>query len=336
MWSLLLAAALVMQDGQRDLLVVTGESCIPCKSQKPIVEHLMRDGVRVFCIDIEKDRDIATAWRVQVVPTLIVLDGNREVTRFTGLTSQDKLLAALRPHGTIDRETAKREELLKWWFAQQLDSAPSDGINPTSVSELALACHVRIRAANDRERNWGSGTIFNSTNRASEVITNKHVLGNYRELAISIDDGTNYWQGAQCQEVWPKGREPGSKAAGDDVGVVLVNRTAPTSAILCELGYEPVAPLYVVGSPRGQPPVVRAVNGFRRWRSDDGGNHFSLPTSTASGESGGGVYDSRGILVGVVWGSTPEDTAAVDLTRSNTITANTRAVSKKTGTLNAR
>lgn len=199
-----------------------------------------------------------------------------------------------------------------------------DPLNVEDVRELALACHVRVRVDFGRSTNWGSGTIIErfKDGKRCTVLTNKHVIRTGG--VISIDDGTGYWAGARCEEVWPKG----SGIPADDLAVVMVHRAAPTNARLCDLGYKPVCPLYVVGSAHGDVPRVREIHAVRSFRATDGGWNMVMSKESVSGDSGGGVYDSAGYLVGTVWGTSDDGARAVDLTKSPVLYPETRKSSQ--------
>lgn len=74
------------------VLRFTASWCGPCKSLAPLVESVKRDvPVEVIDIDEEASTKLASQFGVRGVPTLVMLDDDREVKRLVGMTSKDKL-----------------------------------------------------------------------------------------------------------------------------------------------------------------------------------------------------------------------------------------------------
>ena len=73
--------------------------CGPCRTQGPIVEEVaaaMGDRAIVAKVDVDKQPELAKPFKFDAIPTLIILKNGKEVARFTGVTSKDTLLAALK------------------------------------------------------------------------------------------------------------------------------------------------------------------------------------------------------------------------------------------------
>jgi thioredoxin len=72
--------------------------CAPCRAQKPIIESLIhgyQNRVNIIEIDIDKHRTLATKYRVQSIPTLIVFKDGKEIKRFVGLQSENAIVKSL-------------------------------------------------------------------------------------------------------------------------------------------------------------------------------------------------------------------------------------------------
>ena len=72
------------------VLRFTAEWCRPCKSMAAILEEVKGDIV-IEVIDIDKYSDIAVEFGIRSVPTLVIMDGNIEVKRMTGLKTKNDL-----------------------------------------------------------------------------------------------------------------------------------------------------------------------------------------------------------------------------------------------------
>lgn len=61
----------------------------------PILDELEKD-FQIEKIDIDGNMKTASDMNILSVPTYIVMDGDKEVARFTGVTDKAKLFEALR------------------------------------------------------------------------------------------------------------------------------------------------------------------------------------------------------------------------------------------------
>lgn len=343
-------AVLAQTSPTPELIVFSGEYCQPCKLQAPIVRRLEQDGVRVYHVDVEKQPRVAEAWRVEAMPTLVVVRTSQyrgnlvasELRRFQGVQSYETLSALFRaaiPARSQPRAfnfaafffSAMAPQTVPFVavaqaFAQETQGAPVQHLAvqkdspPVDVSALAIACHVRVKVDRPNSTSWGSGVVITYGKIGTEILTNRHVVADGG--TITIDDGTDYWSGVACREAW--------RSSTDDLAVIVASKSPPASAALCDAGYEPRTPLYLVGSPAAGPPAVCKITSFTRWNSPNGSTHLTLHgRHTLDGDSGGGVYDSAGVLVGVTWGDDSVDGGlAVDLTRTRMLSATTRKTSQ--------
>lgn len=86
-----------MNGSNKKLLDFYAVWCLPCKQMNPTIEYLKREFSDIVeKIDIDKDDERVQQYGVMSVPTYIILDNDKEVARFIGVTSKDKLIGALR------------------------------------------------------------------------------------------------------------------------------------------------------------------------------------------------------------------------------------------------
>ena len=71
--------------------------CGPCRMVAPIVEELAKDNPDVVIgkVNVDNDPELAQAYGVMSIPTLIVLKGGQEVARSTGARPKAQLQAML-------------------------------------------------------------------------------------------------------------------------------------------------------------------------------------------------------------------------------------------------
>ena len=88
------AASLAMVDFWADW-------CGPCKMLSPAVESLAEkygDQVLVGKVNVDQEPDLARAFGVMSIPTVVFLKNGREVDRKVGLMPEAALEAALKQH----------------------------------------------------------------------------------------------------------------------------------------------------------------------------------------------------------------------------------------------
>ena len=86
--------------GKPVLIDFYADWCGPCRLQSPIIEELARrmgDQVEVKKINVDDHMDMATKYRIYVVPTLIIEKDGREIRRIERLTEASSLEAMVKP-----------------------------------------------------------------------------------------------------------------------------------------------------------------------------------------------------------------------------------------------
>lgn len=73
----------------------TADWCNPCKKMKPIAEEIDRDFIDIAFtfIDADSERELVTKFGIKSVPTLILIEDEKEVNRLTGAKTKEELLA---------------------------------------------------------------------------------------------------------------------------------------------------------------------------------------------------------------------------------------------------
>tara|TARA_R100000008_G_C3491529_1_gene118970 strand:+ start:81 stop:326 length:246 start_codon:yes stop_codon:yes gene_type:complete len=70
--------------------------CGPCKSFKPIMKEIANDGYNVEFIDIDENQQEAQSYGIMSVPTTIILENNKELSRFIGAQPKNNIIERLK------------------------------------------------------------------------------------------------------------------------------------------------------------------------------------------------------------------------------------------------
>ena len=87
-----------IKNGDQTVLIdFYADWCGPCRMVAPIVEELAKDNPDVVIgkVNVDDDPELAQAYGVMSIPTLIVLKGGKEVARSTGARPKAQLQAML-------------------------------------------------------------------------------------------------------------------------------------------------------------------------------------------------------------------------------------------------
>jgi thioredoxin 1 len=72
--------------------------CSPCKMQSPILKEVaneLGDRIKVIKIDVDQNREIASRYNIQSVPTLIMFKNGKQIWRQSGVVSKNQLYNVL-------------------------------------------------------------------------------------------------------------------------------------------------------------------------------------------------------------------------------------------------
>jgi len=67
--------------------------CSGCKQLDPVIDQIKKQGISVNKIDIDYTPDVTTKYKVQSIPTVILVENGQEVRRFTGVRSFEQVIS---------------------------------------------------------------------------------------------------------------------------------------------------------------------------------------------------------------------------------------------------
>ena len=69
--------------------------CGPCKVFKPVMTEIASEGHSVEFIDVDQEQNKATKYGIRSVPTTVIEENGKEVSRFVGAIPKQQVLAKL-------------------------------------------------------------------------------------------------------------------------------------------------------------------------------------------------------------------------------------------------
>jgi thioredoxin 1 len=91
----------VLQSNQPVLVDFTAVWCHPCKQLDPVVAQLAEDWqgkVKIVKLDVDDNTNLATAYQILSVPTLMLFIAGKPVERVSGFQDRARLLKRFVPH----------------------------------------------------------------------------------------------------------------------------------------------------------------------------------------------------------------------------------------------
>ncbi len=90
--AVLLLAATV--GGASDCMLVefSADWCRPCQQMRPALDRLTQEGCVIRHVNVDRESELTQRFRVQSLPTVVVLQGGREVDRLVGATTYEQLV----------------------------------------------------------------------------------------------------------------------------------------------------------------------------------------------------------------------------------------------------
>jgi thioredoxin 1 len=90
-----------IKNGGRTLVWFSAEWCGPCKVIKPVLEKLeeeVSESLKIVKADISKTEDNTKKFNIRSIPTCVLVDGENEIARFSGVKNEEQIKKFLEDH----------------------------------------------------------------------------------------------------------------------------------------------------------------------------------------------------------------------------------------------
>ncbi|MCU0718307.1 MAG: trypsin-like peptidase domain-containing protein [Pirellula sp.] len=305
-----------------------------CETTWPAVQEAIRSGWAIRTSNVEQESDLAKRMQIRSIPTLLLLRNGREVDRVLGATSlrdiEHRMTAASSPDSlNHNRATASEPELKVRGQSQGVSIPMTPQVVPASHQQafpnanVALASSqivpsrfvdnrppsdpagatVRIRVDEPSHEAIGTGTIIDTYNGEALVLTCGHLFRDTRGTTPIIVE-TFIGGQPRAHQAWLIDY----RADETDIGLISFR---PEMAV-------PVARLM------DHREMLREGESVFSWGCDNGAfpskrysrisklNRYLGPANVevtgkpVQGRSGGGLFNSRGELIGVCYAADDE------------------------------
>jgi len=68
----------------KKFIYFSAEWCGPCKMLSPIMSELSSKGMPVEKVDVDFNREFALKYGIRNIPTVVLVNGDKEIKRFVG------------------------------------------------------------------------------------------------------------------------------------------------------------------------------------------------------------------------------------------------------------
>ena len=316
-------AAVQQASNSLQLIMFEGPDCPACDKIRPLINDFQSRNWPIRVVDAYSQPQLAEQFKIQNIPTFVLLDGTREVDRFVGapdpVVFKPQLIAMFnKAHESINKRSEPIDipisdnPISHTNFPPPSDLArPSAAIPPRgsaleqSVNGL-LSSSVRIRIEDPKGFSWGTGTIVDTNNGEALILTCAHIFKGSQgngivEIHLFQNDPKN-----------PVVKVPGRCIEGgfdleNDIAFVVIKPPFSVKAIPIATvdNLQPNQRLVSVGCDGGADPTVKQhiILSLDRFRTpSQNSNQFSyicVSGAPVQGRSGGGLFSEDGYLVGV-------------------------------------
>lgn len=308
----LMAAAVTAAEPEAVVLEFTApDRCPPCQQIAPLVHRLEREGFPLKIINADENAFACQQHRILSIPTFILMISGREVDRIEGKPPESELrrmcerarLTNANATTKLETRNPKSEEPAKSFDTNSKSSdAPvirakhdDSAASAKTSSSDPLHASLRIRVKDSQGVNFGTGTIIDSREGRTTILTCGHIFRKIDDkplIEVDLFNGTKHETTVGHVLSYDLER---------DIGLLWIPtaRTLPVAPV-AGLSSAPTVGQHVfsIGCSSGDPPtkLQHRVTHLNRYNGPDNIECTGVPVQ---GRSGGGLFDASGRLIGV-------------------------------------
>lgn len=300
------------------------DQCHKCDQMRLATDRAIEDGWVVRRYNVNRDQHIAARWRINNVPTTIVVRNGQEVDRLVGPVGYEELKRRLENATQTSKTSASQKNIQNATIRGQspLAAIPVamsgamtasqpriDAADSVSAAHLGTSTardpqesSVRIRVSEQQQESVGSGTVIDVFQGEALVLTCGHL---FRDSQGKATVTVETFVGGKVQSYPATVIDFQAKEV--DIGLLSFRphqeipaaRLIPITRKLSES-----QKVFSIGCDHGAPPTRRdsRITKLNRYL---GPANVEVEGQPAEGRSGGGLFDERGELIGVCYAADP-------------------------------
>ena len=288
--------------------------CGPCQQMSPLVSRMEREGLPVCKVDVDQNRALASKYGVTSIPAFILVIDGKVVDKRVGAQSEQQLrqmvarITARRTAKPESKPLAKVDPNKLTAPSPRRDNVVVRGNTPANETETKLdgdylKVTARIHVQDPEGANVGTGTVIESRPGMTLVLTCGHI---FRNINKAKDIEVELFASGRPQKF--RGRYLAHNAEAD-IGLLTIPtpEAVPAARVApATYGVTTGEKLVSVGCGGGKDPSIERiqVTALNRYLGPDNLECSGIPQQ---GRSGGGLFTTTGLVVGVCTAADPRD-----------------------------